>query len=464
MSDFYFGGREPTTLMQLLMRREQRAAEQKKLLARSPCVISFALNIPGAQKSFPLTDLCFGEGMREILSAIAPHTPEEQWEYAGATGRECLLTLRADAKAIKRSMMELEQTHPLGRLWDIDVLDESGRSLSRTQLGGEERRCIVCGGNAKACARSVAHPAELVFEKAYRQMDDYFCARTEKTLADCAEKAMRQEVSTTPKPGLVDRRNSGAHTDMDYALFLKSIDAIAPWLRVFARIGWQGAAQSDKAVFERLRAAGQQAETAMFAATGGVNTHKGFIFSIAILCAAAARVRSRTGERLRSDTLSAACASLARYALGDLESTSGDSAGLRIYRAHRLAGVRGEAADGFPSVFTVGFPALRCWLLRGASLNDASAAALLELIAKVEDTNLIHRGGLPAAEKCRGEAAALLEQLAPETIAERLAALDRQYVQRNLSPGGSADLLALSLFLHALVCEGLLEPVEAAQE
>lgn len=456
MNDLITGGRARATLEQLLARREERAAEQRTLLARSSCVVSFTLNIAGAQKSFPLADLCFEEGVRRILEALAPLAPEERLDRGGATGRECLFALYAEAEEVKRRMLALERTHPLGRLWDIDVLGADGKGISRTQLGEPPRRCIVCGGEAKACARSRAHGIGTVFETEYRALDDYFRERTVETIARCAETALVQEVSATPKPGLVDRSNCGAHRDMDYATFLASIHALAPWLRTFAEIGWRGAAESDAEVFAELRAAGQQAERAMLRATNGVNTHKGFIFSGALFCASAARLTAGTGEALRCAQLSDACAQLARYALTDFEKQGTETTGLRLYRAHRLAGVRGEAAAGFPAVFEVGFPALRQWLARGVCENDAALAALLHLIAAVVDTNLIHRGGIDAAEACRQEAASLLTQLTPETITAQLASLDRQYIEKNLSPGGCADLLGLSLFLNGLVREGLL--------
>lgn len=456
MNNLITGDRARATLEQLLARREERAAEQRALLARGSCVVSFTLNIAGAQKSFPLADLCFEEGTKCILEALAPLVPEERLDRGGATGRECLLALRSEAVGVKRRMLALERTHPLGRLWDIDVLGADGKSISRTQLGEQTRRCIVCGGDAKGCARSRAHGIEMVFEAEYRALDNYFREKTVETIARCAEEALVQEVSATPKPGLVDRCNCGAHRDMNYMTFLASIRALVPWLHTFAEIGWRGAAESDAEVFAELRAAGQQAEQAMLCATGGVNTHKGFIFSGALFCATAARLTARTGEVLRCTQLSNACAGLARYALADFEKVEMETTGLRLYHTHCLAGVRGEAAAGFPAVFEVGFPALRQWLARGICENDAALAALLHLIAAVADTNLIHRGGINAAEACKQEAALLLTKLTPETLVAQLTALDRHYIEKNLSPGGCADLLGLSLFLNGLVREGLL--------
>lgn len=450
MSEFIFGSYVQADLEQILQRREERRQEQAALLALSPCVVSFTLNIPGNRKAFPLADACFEEGLTQILSSLSPVQPESRIDHAGVTGREALLAIHADAAEVKRKMVRLEEEHPLGRVWDIDVLGKDGRSLSRRSLGRPARPCLICGGDAKACARSRAHAFRDAFAATYRQMDDYFLARAQMQIADCAEQAMLQEVSTTPKPGLVDRSNSGAHKDMDYQLFLKSIQAISPYFRTFVRIGWEGSEQEDAYVFAALRSAGQQAESAMFQATNGINTHKGFIFSAAILCAALGRLQAQFCSPVRYEALSAACAKLAHYALSDFNGAAGDTAGLRLYQMHQLQGVRGEAAAGFPSVFQIGYPALLFWLKRGASLNNASAAALLYLIAAVEDTNLVHRGGKTTAVMCRKEAEALLRELTVDTLVERLTCLDKRYIEQNLSPGGCADLLALSLLIYGL--------------
>lgn len=464
MNDFFMGEWKQTSMGQILIRREERSRQQRELLTRCPCVISFTMNIPGAQKMFPLAGAGFREGLEQISSALLPALAQECVEYAGAAGREALLALRADPATVKRSMIRLEQEHPLGRLWDIDVLDRSGRSLSRTDLGEPPRRCILCGNDARVCARSRAHDIQELFAAVYQQLDDFFCVRTETLIADSAEAALLDEVAATPKPGLVDRRSSGAHRDMDYALFLRSAQALVPWFREFAHIGWRTAAQDEDAVFMLLRAAGQKAESAMFHATGGVNTHKGLIFSAAVLCAAMARLQAQRCESVGSRELSAQCARLAQCALKDFFGGAEDTNGLRLYRQYRIAGVRGEAAAGFPSVFHIGYPALQLWLDRGVSLNDAAAAALVHLLAAVEDTNLIHRGGYSAAAACRVEAQQMIGELTPESLHRELERMDERYTQGNLSPGGCADLLALSLLLHGLASKGLLRQPPTHEE
>lgn len=132
------------------------------------------------------------------------------------------------------------------------------------------------------------------------------------------------------------------------------------------------------------------------------------------------------------------------------------ASGLRCYRQYRITGARGVAAGGFQPVLTVGLPALRRWTEAGLALSDAAALTLLALIAGTEDTNMIHRGGLARARQCRVEAEELYRRATPENFRALLNDLDRQYIREHLSPGGCADLLALSLMLFFLEQDGLL--------
>lgn len=134
----------------------------------------------------------------------------------------------------------------------------------------------------------------------------------------------------------------------------------------------------------------------------------------------------------------------------ELEADSGpETAGQRFYRQYGVTGVRGQAAAGFPAAARYGLPVLERGLAEGRSYDEAGAAALLALLAHTEDTNLIARGGIAAQRAAAEEAAALLRR-EPYPGREALEALDRAYIRKNLSPGGSADLLALCWFLHFL--------------
>ena len=222
-----------------------------------------------------------------------------------------------------------------------------------------------------------------------------------------------------------------------------------------------GATASTAHLFERLRYAGQRAETAMFSATGGINTHKGLVFASAILCGALGKVHAGRELPLPFTDVLQECRRLGKCSLADLHRPPNvqpplPTNGERIYTAYGIRGARGEAAAGFPSAVRIGLPALRKWLSSGFSLNDSAAMALLTLISEVDDTNMVHRGGPELAKKRKEQAKILLSAVTKENFKETLYTLDHQYMTENLSPGGCADLLAVSLMFHFLSVCGMI--------
>ncbi|KAA8999024.1 triphosphoribosyl-dephospho-CoA synthase CitG [Affinibrenneria salicis] len=255
--------------------------------------------------------------------------------------------------------------------------------------------------------------------------------------------ALREEVWLTPKPGLVDSANNGAHRDMDLPLFLRSIDAIEPWLRQFVTLGQQDAQQPADAMLMRIRPAGLACEQAMFTATDGVNTHKGGIFSFGLLCAAAGRLAGRRQPLTRH----ALCAEVAAMCRGLVERELRScrhpvTAGERLFQAHGLTGARGEAQSGF---LTLRRHVLPHWF-KQSDPERRRLDALLRLMAWNPDTNLVARGGLSGLHYVQRYARRLLAQ---GWRKEDLQEMDRALIARHLSPGGSADLLAIATVLAA---------------
>ena len=445
--DAIFSG-PAVTLEQVLDSRSRRAERQRAALADGAvCLVSFTLNIPGNIKRFPLARAAFAEGRGLLRTAFGPAVLKEE-TVDGPTGSEALLALDADPAEIKRKTVAMEDGHPLGRLFDMDVLDTYGLSLSRTDLGAAQRACLVCGRSAKICGRSRAHSVGELRIYIGQLLEDYFKNKYADECQSAALRAMLSEVSATPKPGLVDRNNSGSHRDMDFFTFVDSAVALAPHFRRMFLTGWDHAAEDPSDLFSCLRILGQAAESAMFTATRGVNTHKGLVFSLGLLSGALGAWRHDHPDQTANTTaLLALAAQMARGALDDFNRFADDTNGLRCYRLHGLTGIRGEAAQGFPAVVETGLPALRRHLSAGLSLNDASCLTLLALISAVTDTNMIRRGGLAEALSRQREAQRLLSTITPDTLIPTLTALDQDYISNNLSPGGCADLLALSLFL-----------------
>ena len=261
--------------------------------------------------------------------------------------------------------------------------------------------------------------------------------------------ALLAELETWPKPGLVSHLDSGSHSDMDASMFKASATAIAPFYGHLAVAGAAGSAM------DRLREIGVEAEHAMLAATGGVNTHRGAIFGLGLLCAAAGAAWSgaaRTRWHWRANVLGATVSRRWGHAIlrGPIPLHSHGTNALRRFGA---GGARAQAAAGFRVALDVGLPTLR--LGRSLAPDDPEAArvqSFFTIMASTEDTNLLHRGGAAGLRYAQGEAARFLRLGGVEQAdwRERAAAVHRSFVARNLSPGGCADLLAITLFLDAL--------------
>ncbi len=253
---------------------------------------------------------------------------------------------------------------------------------------------------------------------------------------------LHAELACAPKPGLVTPFDSGSHADMDAATFLRSLFALRGYFVAIAQAG------SDNAPFARLRDLGIAAEAAMLRATGGINTHRGAIFSLGLLTAQAARLRVAHGHRPSAE---AVCNGVqvwsAALRAAPLDSRSN---GQRVRAQYQVGGVREQAAAGYPLLREIALPHLRAALDSGATQDAALAQTLMQLVAHVDDLNLLHRGGAGGLAYAKAQARSFLADggIAQPGWRDRLSSMGRHFVARRLSPGGSADLLACAWFLH----------------
>ncbi|PVZ80272.1 triphosphoribosyl-dephospho-CoA synthase CitG [Serratia sp. S1B] len=276
-----------------------------------------------------------------------------------------------------------------------------------------------------------------------------------------AFRALLVEVNLTPKPGLVDRRNNGAHRDMDLGHFYRSSRAIAWWLPHFIRQGQVDAALPVEQQLARIRPLGLACEAQMFLATGGVNTHKGSIFSLGLLCSAFGRLQQQQ-QQIDSTSLchqvAQTCRGLVNREL--LHNNTEQTAGQRLFAKFGLSGARGEAESGFQQVINGALPWYQQRIAEGCSEQIALLDSLLWLMAFNDDTNVASRGGIAGLRWLQHYAQQLLAQGgagAPQGIA-RLRQFDAACIARNLSPGGSADLLIVTWLLAQLPPPQLLQP------
>ncbi len=512
-------------LPDMLKARERRACEQAELIKKHGlAVISFSMNIPGEIKTGRDIEWGYEKGKNSILAVLngCHATIVEQIEHREKTGYEFLICVDIDPLKLKKKMCRLEDDTALGRLFDIDVIGAHGEKVSREDLSLPARKCLICDEDAFVCARSRKHPVAELKEKISSILSDAYANDAATLVAKTAEKAMLSEVLVTPKPGLVDRNGSGAHDDMDIFTFTDSAAELYDYLRTCAMTGIEakmnsgcgsesdcnepsGSDPANPAVlFEKINVRGLIAEQEMYSATGGVNTHKGLIFSMGLLCLSYGYCLGRVSDEGTSETLTESalsmCSAMAKEFLegrikdaekkaakkGKTEGSESEyegenknggkdryeTAGEKALRLYGVKGILGEAASGFESARKA-LPIYRK-LKDMIGRNDAGVITLLKLMSLCDDTNMIKRAGYDEAKRIREE---IEEELKPtdiycntcemikrddvkdcdvtldfaETIKKILdfaSVLDKDLCERKISPGGAADLLAVVFMIN----------------
>ena len=416
------------TLEQVLEARDRRVSIQNKMLADARpdgCLVCLTLNIAGEVKRTAMTRMLFDRGAAEMESLGFRIRSRRMLDEV--TGSEGFWLLDEDAAGVKTQLEDIEDSFPAARLFDFDVLTPDGAKLSRSI----SRKCLLCDAQAAECARSRRHGLEAV-KAATDGLLRQFCADE---LAQAAYDSLLDELYTTPKPGLVDLANCGAHTDMDVPLFEKSAESLRPYFRDAARLGMDG---SDMA---ELRARGIRAEQEMFDATGGVNTHKGLIYSMGLLAAGMGVSLTQGGSC--TENAAALARQDAEAQLAGSYDNPATNGGI-VYNKYGIKGATGEAAAGFPDAV---YCSSRLSYYRNTKGGDPAVLAFCDSMARLDDTNLVHRGG-PEGLRYAKEAAKRIAAMPESERTEALAELDKDMTARNLSPGGSADILALAFMLE----------------
>lgn len=434
------------TLSELLDARESRARMQKELILKHKApLICFTMNVAGPTKTSPSIERAFSEGARQIREKISPYSALCWLDIREKSGPVLFSSVSAPPKKLKALMVEIEEGHPLGRLFDIDVLDTDGKKITREC----ERGCIVCGAAGRACAAGRLHPLSDIVNITDKMIRDFFADTDAQRIAELAKKSLIDEVYTHPKPGLVDTESRGSHTDMDVSHFEKSAEALTPYFAECVRAGIIHKDEPKEIFFNRIRRLGIEAEMKMYEATGGVNTHKGIIFSMGIITSAVGRLITQGGEIPSAELILSEAGKIAESAVKrDFEALDGSTAGGRLYLESGIRGIRGEAMDGFPSVKNIALPAYKSAISDGKNKNDAGALTLLHLIASVYDTSLYNRGGKEGVAYAQMRARELISR--GEPALDEIRKLDVDFTEKNLSPGGCADLLAITYFLTEL--------------
>jgi triphosphoribosyl-dephospho-CoA synthase len=271
-----------------------------------------------------------------------------------------------------------------------------------------------------------------------------YCERSSSAefLADGAVWSLIEEANLTPKPALVDARGCGAHVDMNLVMLHRSACSLWGTFASIAGEAWR--ARESICLRERLAQLGREGERNMLRTTCGVNTHRGSIWTLGLLCAGAAMLPEK---RNSAEIICEQASRIAR--LHDSYTSREKSHGQEVCQRFGAHGARGEAESSFPHIIEIGLPMLKRSRSQGLAEEFARLNALVAIMADVDDTCLLHRGGLTALALAK-EGSKTILQLGGASTADGFRALcdlDHRLLQLNASPGGSADLLAGVLFV-----------------
>jgi len=442
---------EKITLDEVLFSREIRVEKEKALINKYglPLVV-LTMNIIGPYKVFDLVKKTFIRGCSLIKdSCLDNKIPIINMEIVEKnTGFEAYFIIDSSPIILKKYLVKIEDTHRIGRLLDIDVITENKDKISRSQIGKQNRKCILCNMDIYECRRLKKHSVEELLDKEIEIMLNFFNEEFCDKLSQLSLKALLDEVNTTPKPGLVDLNNNGSHKDMNINLFKNSAISLFPFFKEFVSLGINNKEKEPNLFFQDLRELGKHAEIEMLKATNNINTHKGtlFIFSIVLSSLGWLYANNKQYSRLLLiNTIKDLSISLADD-FDNLEGKSEFTNGEKIYIENKVMGIRGEALLGFSSVLDFSINKFIFYLNTTKSFNESGVKTLLELIIKIKDTTLIHRSNYETLLKIQEQVKKLLKE--EKNIIEATLKLDKTFIDLNLSVGGCADLLALTYFIY----------------
>ena len=411
------------SLSEMLLARENRANRQRKLQEETKLpLLSFTMNIAGpVKRSFP-GDFLFHQTISDLKKLLGK--PINEFITEGDTGCEAIFVYDVPEQKLKEIAIGIEEDTPSGRLLDLDVIGKGGNIISRA----EKRSCIICGKPGAECARSRAHSVPELQNKTAELLREYGGQR----IAQLAVSALKEEALLTPKPGLVDQKDSGAHKDMDISLMLKSADSLHDYFKHAALLGQDCIEGSFFEASQELQRRGIQAEKDMLHTTEGVNTHKGAVYGLGLLCFGAGMYVQNGCDAVKA----------AAAAASSIPEGKENSHGMAVRNRYGIKGARDEATGGFKTAAGA-----------AASLKKGydPIRVLLRIMNSIDDTNVYWRSGEEGAIFLKDKAENLLKITDDKDLLRALAETNHDFIKRDISPGGAADILAQALFINKLL-------------
>jgi len=449
-------------LQRVLDAREKRAQQRQNWADRKRLSLSLSFNIPGYPKSDNTITSAFSEVRKDLIRYITScrlsfnlKESETTSDYAGDFFILPLSVNTDNPKEIKALFEDFEGNHPLSRLIDVDIFSAEGLPVSSNKA----KKCLICSKPAIVCMREQNHSFEELRDKINNRMVSFLQERRKEQIRHkftlYATKALMYEVSVTPKPGLVDRFSQGSHTDMDFFTFISSSSALSYYWREIVDLAatWDG--KEKETILKGLRTTGIKMEEAMLSATEGANTQKGAIFLMGFTAFASAYYIINNQEP-SDDNISSVISYLnTNMVEKELASNiSGSSHGEKVFKKYgkELAGgIRLEVEEGLPTVFKTALPVLKKLSKTEENTeiwwNTALKEVLLHLMAKNNDTNILFRSNADILAETKQLAHICVEKESLERV-KQFEILKDFCEQHNISPGGSADLLAVTCFIY----------------
>jgi len=450
-------------LSKVLNARETRFQLRNAIAKSGFDSLSLTLNIPGYPKRNELLFNLFIQILDALLIYLQANRiiieKKEEVLRADEAGDFYLVPLKINKQVgiqkIKQLTEYFEEKHKLSRLIDVDIFNKDGISVS----SGKEKPCYFCGDfSAVSCMRYKRHSYKEIRDKIFKDTHLFLNERSKEklihNLCNFAQRALLYEISISNKPGLVCFEEPGVHTDMNFFTFLNSTSALIPYFKEFCELGYQYRGELIK-VLPKIREIGLRVEKIMFLATDQVNTHRGVIFLFGISLFSIAKILSE--KRTFSDsefqkTVKKIGKDLVKNELQHLNGSK--THGEKVYHKYGKegAGIRLEIETGLPTIFQTSLPYFSDQLKPDTykdqtKLQEVLLQGLLLIMTINNDTNILYRSDLDTLNH--------IKELANRSLSNK-SGYNQLYEfckTNNLSPGGSADLLAVSLLLHFIKTE-----------
>jgi holo-ACP synthase/triphosphoribosyl-dephospho-CoA synthase len=441
-----------TTLHEILSAREDRSSLRRIANSSGKAAVSMNLNIPGIPKTDSLYtsffESCKVQLKRWLLANRVFIDEEKEITIYHAAGDFYIVPLKSEGTNIpklKQVTEQFEQNHVLGRFIDVDVTDENGILFS----SGKSKLCFYCHAHpAIECIRNSRHPIETLRNFQQNEIKAYLkeerLKRLSHQISSMAIRSILYELSLTPKPGLVDTNGSGIHTDMDFRTFVDSTAVISTFFAVLFRKGAECKTEDLIKALPVVRNVGLMMEKEMFRQTKGINTQKGIIFLMGISIFGTGYLLNQSdsfSQDLFISTIKILCSNIVETEF--INNKDKLTHGELCFKKYHTGGIRYEAENGFPTIFRHSLPVLE---QENNTENEALYKTLLSVMAVLDDTNILYRSDKKTLEIIQEMSKKALADFSMETYTEIIDFC----MLKKISPGGSADLLSMTIFIFLM--------------